>query len=174
MSRHPAALVALGFHYPGRGHADDLRSAAAALPDGKARSELERFVAGVGDLPLGEWEELHTRTVDLSPLFVPYVGHVAWGETYRRGAFMADMKATQIAAGLIDDGELPDHIASILRLLATGTPIPDDLAAILPAAVTEMRKDLKKREPDNPYRHLLAATSAIVAAALDESIGAHE
>jgi nitrate reductase molybdenum cofactor assembly chaperone NarJ/NarW len=172
MSASPATTVALGFGYPFPGHADALRSAVAGLPPGAPRTAMERFVAEVADLPLGEWEELHTRTLDLSPLFVPYVGHVAWGESYRRGAFMAEMKAAQIAAGVDQNGELPDHIEPILRYLAAAEDLLPDLAGALPGAVAEMRKDLKKREPSNPYRHLLAAAAAVVDAALATPTGA--
>jgi nitrate reductase delta subunit len=168
----PATTVALGFRYPFPGHADALRSAVAGMPPGAARSAMERFLAEVADLPLGEWEELHTRTLDLSPLFVPYVGHVAWGESYRRGAFMAEMKAAQTGAGVDQHGELPDHIEPILRYLDATTDLLPDLVDALPGAVAEMRKDLKKREPANPYRHLLAAAAAVVDGALATPTGA--
>lgn len=172
MTTSPATAVALGFRYPFPRHAVALRRAVAAMPAGTARTAMERFVAEVADMPLGEWEELHTRTLDLSPLFVPYVGHVAWGESYRRGAFMAEMKAAQTAAGVDQHGELPDHIEPILRYLDAATDLLPDLVDALPGAVSEMRKDLKKREPANPYRHLLAATAAVVDAALATPTGA--
>jgi len=168
-----AAAVALGYRYPAAGHAAALAVAVAGLTPGATRTAMERFVAAVTPLPSGDWEELHTRTLDLSPLFVPYVGHVAWGESYRRGAFMADLKAAQTAAGVDQGGELPDHIEPILRYLATGVePIPD-LSAVLAGTVAEMRNDLRKREPDNPYRHLLEATAAAVDAAVTARSGAH-
>ena len=52
---------------------------------------MRHFLDEVGSLTLGEWEELHTATLDLSAPFVPYVGHVIWGDDYRRGEFMADL-----------------------------------------------------------------------------------
>ena len=172
MTASVASTVALGFRYPFPGHADALRDAVDAMPAGAARTAMERFVAEVVSLPSSEWEELHTRTLDLSPLFVPYVGHVAWGESYRRGAFMAEMKAAQTAAGVDQHGELPDHIEPILRYLDVATDLLPDLVDALPGAVAEMRKDLKKREPANPYRHLLAAAAAVVDAALATPTGA--
>ncbi len=171
MKVSPALTVALGFGYPCPGRAEELRDSVAVMPAGDARTKMERFVAEVAALPLGEWEELHTRTLDLSPLFVPYVGHVAWGESYRRGAFMAEMKAAQTAAGVDQHGELPDHIEPILRYLAAGVDLLPDLVDILPGVVAEMRKDLKKRESGNPYRHLLAATAAVVDAAVATPTG---
>ena len=38
------------------------------------------------------------------------LGHVVWGENYRRGAFMADLNAAMREAGVALHGELPDHL----------------------------------------------------------------
>lgn len=144
-----------------------------ALPDGKVRSRLERFVAAVTPLPLGEWEELHTRTLDLSPYFVPYVGHVVWGESYKRGAFMAALNRDMAAVGVDLEGELPDHLAPVLRYLeATASP-DEELVDVLPQAVTAMIKDLKKSDAENPYLHVLNAARAQVAIEARVDIGSN-
>ncbi len=156
------SIVAGGFRYPGPGSAADLRESVREMPPGSAQSDMERFVSAISQLSLGEWEELHTRTLDLSPLFVPYVGHVVWGENYRRGEFMAELKGAEREAGIDPVGELPDHIEPILRYLDSVTdPLPD-LLEVLPGAVEEMVAQLKKAEADNPYRHLLAAVAHVV------------
>lgn len=166
------ATVVLGFRYPGPNHAAGLAGAVRGLPVGAVRTEMERFVAGVSRLGLGEWEELHTRTLDLSPLFVPYVGHVAWGESYRRGAFMAELQRAQVDGGVDQAGELPDHLVPILAYIdAIEHPLLD-LVEVLAPAVATMRKDLAKTEPDNPYRHLLAAAAAAVDARLAQGASA--
>lgn len=158
-----ATTIALCFSYPNDERAGELRSAVAELADGKVRSNLERFVGAVEQLPLGEWEELHTRTLDLSPQFVPYVGHVVWGESYKRGAFMAELKRAMVASGVDLDGELPDHLAPILRYLEASRVPHEELVEVLPKAVTAMSKELKKSDATNPYRHVLAAARAQVA-----------
>lgn len=155
------SAVCLAFEYPGPGSAASLDRVIAELPAGNVRSELGSFATAVAALSLGGWEELHTRTLDLSPLFVPYVGHVTWGESYRRGAFMAELQRAQLDAGVDQRGELPDHIVPILAFLDAGGSMPD-LVEVLPDAVGAMRKDLRKAEPDNPYRFVLAAVAAAV------------
>jgi nitrate reductase delta subunit len=147
---------------------ESLEAGAASLDPGSMRDELTRFCEAIKELDLSGWEELHTRTLDLSPLFVPYVGHVTWGENYRRGVFMADMQRAQWDAGIDQGGELPDHLQPILRYLAVATDPPDDLVEILPAALAAMRTTLKKADRGNPYRHLLAAIEGAVTAALPE------
>ena len=171
MSSTLAALVA-GLTYPTPDTLDLVARSVEGLPTDTAKREVGRFVAAVTRLEMGEWEELHTRTVDLSPLFVPYVGHLVWGESYRRGAFMADLQRAQRDAGVDQHGELPDHLVPILEYLDAGVEPITDLVEALPQAVDTMRKDLRKSEPDNPYRHLLAAVASAVDAWLPEGASA--
>jgi nitrate reductase delta subunit len=156
-----ASVVAMGFRYPAPGRLEELLAAVASLEEGPVRREMERLLAAVAALELGEWEELHTRTLDLSPLFVPYVGHVTWGESYRRGEFMAELAGGMREAGVDPDGELPDHLGPVLRLLEL-RPSPD-LVEVVAEAIGKMDKELAKAEADNPYRHLLSAARAAVA-----------
>ena len=158
-----SALVALGYRYPTPSAAGDLARAMVGERHVDVTKHMGRFVDAVSRLPLGEWEELHTATLDLSPAFVPYVGHVVWGENYRRGEFMADLNAAMAASGIDLHGELPDHIAAVLRYLAATTEPLTDLMEVLPGAVTEMERTLRRAQPDNPYCHLLAATVACAA-----------
>lgn len=157
-----ASIIAACLAYPQPGHVEALEDAVSTLPAGQVKRDLERFVARVHSIDLGDWEELHTRTLDLSPHFVPYVGHVVWGESYHRGAFMADLKR-EMAAHRVDlGGELPDHLAPILRLLDATADPPSELVEVLPGAVHAMTKELRRSDRDNPYRHVLAAAAAHV------------
>ena len=159
---HEAAIVALAYRYPAPGSLERLSDAVESLPRGAARRSMERFVDEVGGLDLGGWEELHTDTLDLSPQFVPYVGHVTWGENYRRGEFMADLKRDMERHGVDLFGELPDHIEPVLRYLAqVPTPLTD-LTDVVAASVVTMQSTLATASKDNPYRHVLAATLAVV------------
>ncbi len=151
-------LVALGFRYPTPTSAADLAQATEEEANAEVKRHLRRFLDEIGSLSLGQWEELHTATLDLDPKFVPYVGHVAWGENYRRGAFMADLVVAMGEAGVDPEGELPDHIEPILRYLAATDKPLADLVEVLPRALAEMHSSLKATTSDNPYCHLLAAT----------------
>lgn len=165
--RSAGVVVAMGFRYPAPGWAGTLAEAVAGLEPGEARRHMERFCAAVGGLELGAWEELHTRTLDLSPLFVPYVGHAIWGESYRRGEFMADLNRAMAGAGVDPAGELPDHLEPVLRYLAAAAdPLPD-LVEVADRAVEKMEKELKKAEADNPYRWVLAAARTVTGAAAE-------
>lgn len=166
-----ATTIAGCLAYPHDGHLDRVLGGVADLQPGTVRSELSRFAAAIRHLSLGEWEELHTRTLDLSPLFVPYVGHVVWGESYKRGAFMAELNREMAAQSVDLGGELPDHLAPILRLLDAGVPPPGELVEVLPGAVARMRRELEKSDAANPYRHVLAAAQSQVAIETRVEIG---
>lgn len=168
----PLAVIVLGLSYPQPGAAESLDRAVGSLDPGPVRHAMERFVGEVTALELGEWEELHTRTLDLSPLFVPYVGHVVWGESYRRGAFMSELQREQIDLGADQHGELPDHVIAILEYLELADHPHSDLMEVLPQAVATMQKELRKAEADNPYRHVLAALAAVIDSYVTEGVRA--
>jgi nitrate reductase delta subunit len=167
-----ASIVAGGFIYPDSESLEALDGALSEMSSSTARREMQRFVKEVGKVDLHRWEELHTETLDLSPKFVPYVGHVVWGENYRRGAFMADLQREYALAGVDRLGELPDHIEPVLRYLdATDHPLPD-LVDVLPGAVATMIKDLKKEDRKNPYLHLLGAARAVLGERVQQAAAA--
>jgi nitrate reductase delta subunit len=150
-------LLAEALRYPYPGQVEALRLELAGTPEGPAKKSLGAFLDQVQPLSLGEREELHTRTLDLSPLATPYVGFQAYGESYPRGNFMALMNQALAFHEIPTDGELPDHLIPVLRYLgAAGSPLPE-LAEILLPAVQAMQRSLKKSDPSNPYGLLLQA-----------------
>ncbi len=166
-------VIALGYRYPNPFHFGELEEAAETSLRGVVRHHMDEFLTEIETLELGKWEELHTATLDLEPKFVPYVGHVAWGENYRRGEFMADLKRDMERCGVDLLGELPDHIEPILRYLAaTNAPLPD-LLEVLGESVSTMRSTLVKADSHNPYRHLLSATGGVIEDLNTLAIGPH-
>lgn len=158
--------LAQGYKYPRPGHLEELQAAVDAMPSGPAKRSYQKFTDLLAHLTLSEWEELHTRTLDLSPLFAPYVGYITWGENYHRGAFMAAMNRAEHEAGVDPEGELSDHLDPVLRYLGrVAEPLPE-LTAVVGPAISKMHQALKKAEPKNPYVHLLVATRRLVDAEL--------
>ena len=140
---------------------DLLETSVDALAKGGAEREMRRFMKDVNGMPLGELEEIYTMTFDLSPVVVPYVGHLAYGDSYERGTFMADLKGAMRTVDVDPGSELPDHLDPILRYLAaTDEPI-NSLEPILVPAITKMQKSLKKSNSKNPYLHVLTAARIV-------------
>jgi nitrate reductase delta subunit len=154
--------LATGYRYPDPDHMAELQEAVAAMPTGAAQRSYQKFTSSIAQLTLSEWEELHTRTLDLSPLFAPYIGYITWGENYHRGAFLASMNRAEFEAGIDPDGELADHLDPVLRYLGKVDEPLAELTEVVGPALAKMHKALKKAEPKNPYLHLLAATRRVV------------
>ncbi|MGI9647143.1 MAG: nitrate reductase molybdenum cofactor assembly chaperone [Acidimicrobiia bacterium] len=154
--------LATAYRYPDPDHLTEVQEAVEAMPPGSARRAYEKFTDSISQLTLSEWEELHTRTLDLSPLFAPYIGYITWGENYHRGAFLASMNRAEFEAGIDPDGELADHLDPVLRYLGRVEEPLAELTEVVGPAVAKMHKALKKAEPKNPYNHLLAATRRVV------------
>jgi nitrate reductase delta subunit len=73
-------------------------------------------------------------------------------------------------AGVDAGGELPDHIALILRYLAvTPAPFAALVEALIPA-LDRMVSTLQKAEPDNPYVDLLLAVQTFCAGLQEKEI----
>lgn len=154
------SLYAEAFSYPSPGRLAVYRAGLDHLPESPGRAEFAAFLQLLGQLTLGEWEELHTRTLDLNPEFAPYLGYQMWGDSYKRGSLMSqlnrDMRSVQVDLG----GELPDHLMPVLRYLdRTNEPIPE-LVDILEQALEKMIRKLNQQDGDNPYLHLLRAVRA--------------
>lgn len=156
-----ATAVAAAFRYPRPGSLEILSNEVAGIEHGATHRAMENFVVHIRGKSLAEWEELHTDTLDLSPKFIPYVGHAVWGENYRRGAFMADLSRAMSDAGIDRMGELPDHLDPILRYVdEVADPLPD-VVEVLPVALMRMSKELRKADKHNPYRHVIDAAQTV-------------
>ena len=154
------SLLAQALRYPYPGQIDELMAQATSLNGHLGSKTFLEFLAMLQPLSLSEQEELYTRTLDLSPLAAPYVGFHIWGESYKRGTFMADLNQEMKTCRLDLEGELPDHLRPILSYLAVvAAPLPE-LIEVLDPAITAMHKSLKKAEADNPYLLLFDAISA--------------
>ena len=155
------ALLAEALRYPAPGRIEILEAGLLEIPSSAAKRDLTNFVENVQALSLAEWEELYTHTFDLNPTTAPYIAYHIWGDSYKRGAFMAKVNRELQILNIEKDGELPDHLVPLLRYLdviapGDSTP-PSDLMEIFEPGIEKMRKVLRKEEPDNPYLYLFGA-----------------
>ena len=154
-------IVALALRYPTEGGITIVAAAVEALPGGGVEREMRRFLKGINRLEFSGLEELYTSTFDLTPMVAPYVGHLAWADSYERGAFMAELLGAMRGVGVDPKGELPDHLDPILRYLAVADEPLESLEPVLVPAITKMEKTLKKADSKNPYLHVLAAARIV-------------
>lgn len=166
---NPFEVLAAGFCYPDSEHLAFLHEGADFLPAGAAKKAFLSFLLRIGALPLSDWEELHTRTLDLNPTAAPYFGFQTWGESYQRGAFLAALNHELTAADVDTEGELPDHLIPVLRYLGRAqSPLPE-LVEILEPVMARLISVLHKSDPDNPYLDLFHAVQALISSTQKET-----
>ncbi len=154
------SLMSEALRYPHPGQVDALYTKASKLNGQLGNKLFADFLSKIESLSLSDQEELFTRTLDLSPLAAPYVGYQIWGESYKRGEFMAALNSELKKHEIDLEGELPDHLRPILQYLSVSSaPLPE-LVEVLEKSIKKMRDSLKKTEKDNPYVLLFEAIGA--------------
>ncbi len=152
---HAAKLVLLGrlLGYPGADFDDILAQALDAMDS----LPLIAFQRVLGALNYDAREELYTATFDVMPQCVPYASiHLFGEENFKRGEFMAALQSQYEQTDFQTHGELPDHIALLLRYAATlGEPARRELVEF--CLLGPLVKITAMLPEDHPYRLVLDA-----------------
>ena len=109
-------------------------------------------------------EEMYTRTFDLQAVCSPYVGFHLFGESYKRGIFMARLNKGYCERGFSAGSELPDNVAVVLRFLALGNEDEFSRALLsdgLRPTLAKMAQALPSPS-DNPYSEVINALSLVL------------
>src|SRR5512144_3081922 len=113
---------------------------------------LTEFRSVVDALTLADLQELYTRTFDLNPVCALEIGYHLFGENYKRGQFLANLRETEAPFDLGQQHQLPDYLPVLLRLL---TKLEHDelrsslISECLVPALNKMLTSVKDTE--NPY-----------------------
>jgi nitrate reductase delta subunit len=152
-------LLACLMEYPTPSLPDQTRECAVALKAQRERAarHMAHFRIFVEQTGLCALEELYTATFDLTPVCYPYIGYQLFGDTYKRGEFLALLNARYRDIGIVIQGELPDHLGMVLRYLAQ---IPD--ADLVNEGVIPTLERMIEQLKDNPYRELVQAILAVL------------
>lgn len=107
--------------YPSPNIVNELAECQALLASSSAEvaallQEFQVLAEGSSD---GRLEELYTGVFDLDPICHPYVGYHLFGESYKRSAFLVELKEQYRAHGFDMPGaELADRVSVLLRFLS--------------------------------------------------------
>lgn len=133
----------------------------------ESTTALERFSSDLKKCTLEQLQELYTATFDMQPVCYPYVGYQLFGESYKRGAFMAQLNNAYSALGYSAGQELPDNLSVILRFLSldgdnrqvefSQTLMDEGLSPAL-----EKMLQAFDGESKNPYAKLLEALRSLI------------
>lgn len=121
---------------------------------------LRDFFAQIDGLSLAQLQECYTQTFDLNPVCTLEVGYHLFGEDYKRGIFLANLRVTESPFELGQENQLPDYLPVLLRLLGKlrDEELRGDLISeCLIPSLALMLAALKKAE--NHYSNLIAAIS---------------
>jgi nitrate reductase delta subunit len=127
----------------------------------QAADGYEEFASVAGALADYRLRELYAETFDWNPACCLYVGFHLFGESYKRGAFMAKLNGEYRTRGFSAGNELPDHLCVMLRYLAD---VEDDEVALWltdEAIAPALRKIAKAfDDSDSIYGTLMQAAFA--------------
>src|SRR3990170_4540745 len=133
-------LFAAALDYPGPALAEDARACRGLLAQfsSEAAGRMEEFGVFLAQTHPGQVQEVYTNAFDLQPVCYPYVGYQLFGESYKRGAFLAQLKEHYQACGFDAGRELPDHLPVILRFLGALPEVDQELIeeGLIPALGT--------------------------------------
>ena len=139
---------------------------------------LESFYHTTEQRSLEQMQELYTITFDMQPVCYPYIGYQLFGESYKRGAFMAQLNEAYHESGYSIRKELPDHIAVVLHFLGLDTVKREDdfgqalLSEGLVPALKKMNEALG-RQVENPYAGVVSALLLVLTDTPEKEVG-HE
>jgi len=136
---------------------------------GIAVDHFARFHARTYGMPLVELQELYAQSFDLNPNCALEIGYHLFGEDYKRGAFLANLREAQLDLDLGQEQQLPDYLPVLLRMLIELKD--DELRGSLAGhcIVPGIRKIIGAFKDDNPFVDLLKAVLAGLENALDEA-----
>lgn len=128
----------------------------------EAVPDFENFLRGVNQVELERLKELYTTTFDMQPVCYPYIGYQLFGESYKRGALMAQLNEAYHAFGFSAEQELPDHLPVALRFLGLDSANREGefcQALLHSGLIPALAKMLQPfgAESENPYFWLLAS-----------------
>jgi nitrate reductase delta subunit len=133
-----------------------LRAAVAPLPVELA-GPLGRFLDHLETTSLEALQTAYVETFDLRRRCCLYLTYFAHGDTRKRGMALLQFKHLYSRAGLVlDDGELPDHLAVVLEFAATGDPARGERLLTQHRTGVELIR-LALEELDSPYADVLRA-----------------
>lgn len=151
-------LLAELFRYP----SDDLKAYSEkwreviSLYDAPLSDKLDLFITHINERPLAFQQEYYISTFDVQAMCFLDIGYVLYGEDYKRGVFLVNIKKEQIKAENDCGSELPDHLPNILTLLpkiADADLAEELIYSLLIPALHELI--LKFRDASNIYKGLL-------------------
>jgi len=149
-------IIANLFRYPAEKLMDDALETISVLSENypEQTEVVKSFIENFSSLTIFQQQEYYIKTFDIQAVCFLDVGYVLFGEDYKRGDFLVQMKEEQRNANNDCGVELSDHLPNVLTLLPkTKEEFAEELiATICIPALDEM---IDKFNMQNAYLELL-------------------
>ncbi|MBI2518885.1 MAG: hypothetical protein HYV97_00645 [Bdellovibrio sp.] len=125
---------------------------------------LDKFRRAIQGKEVSELEELFTSTFDIQGVCCLDVGHVLFGDDYKRAEFLVGVSQLERESGIDAGTELPDHLPNILKLLSVmpNSEIKKEMleSAVKPAVQKMLESFPASNERCNPYKFVFQGLMA--------------
>ena len=169
MSHSPALEFSYLLSYPD----GEVKARAALAADSAMRAShpaqegMESFAIFAAGATRQELEEAYTRAFDLNPAATLEVGWHLFGETYKRGQFLAYLKRELESRGIDAGTRLPDDFTLLLKLY-DALPQEDAAGLVVDCLLPAVDKILSAIG-DSPYMPLMKALQSWLAQHLGDT-----
>lgn len=121
---------------------------------------LRPLLDHLAQTPLLELQQAYVETFDLRRRCALYLTYYAFGDTRKRGMALLNFKSAYRKAGLVlDESELPDHLAVVLEFAATAD-LQNGRRLLLEHRAGLELLHLSLRDNGSPYAAAVGAVSA--------------
>ena len=162
--------IATALEYPTTETPSAIQAAKEALQDQDvdvipANAGIQKSLDSLGQFldstSLEQSQEAYTRLFDLQPACTPHLGYHLFGDTYIRGALLAELVAEYRQRDLSLGHELPDYVPHVLRLWASLPAEDRTLLQTYLLAPGFNRLCFAARNIDSPWIQVLQALAAL-------------
>ena len=158
------ACFAQLLNYPTSGYMEKIGIATDLLKVDYATTVplMTDFQARIESIEMGRLEEVYTNTFDINPACHIFAGHILFGESFKRNAFMAVLAEEYEKREFAIGKELVDHIPLLLRFLSVSQPDDEFINDLAVDCLVPVFQKMNGNFPDdatNPYVPLLRSVS---------------
>lgn len=149
VNRHILMLFADILEYPRPGLTESVRECAALMTskNEEAGALLAKFQTFAEGKSVERMQEVYSTTFDLNATYHPYVGYHLFGETYKRSAFLVELKEHyQVQSFVADEKELADHLVVVLHYLSVSNDVDMNKELVSEALLPALKKMLKENK----------------------------
>lgn len=126
-----------------------------------ASEALKQFAQTIEHTQANALEEIYTRTFDMAPVCSPYIsGHIYGSENFERGTLLTALNDRYQSVSFDRHGELPDHLALILRFAPNMTE--EELDELSEYCLSKPLDEMISALSGNPYVHAVMAVKSLL------------